>query len=63
MIKQQQEQEVSIGDTVRLNSGSPDLEVVACNDDLLTVQLRPAAITLPRACVYRVVSDKVVPEK
>jgi hypothetical protein len=50
--------ELRIGDTVRLNSGSPDAKVVSCDGPKITMEWSgesgPSRLTLPSPCVHRV---------
>jgi uncharacterized protein YodC (DUF2158 family) len=49
--------EINIGDTVRLNSGGPNLTVVGGNQANITIEWRDVAVerrTLPRPCVHKV---------
>jgi uncharacterized protein YodC (DUF2158 family) len=50
--------QVTIGDIVRLNSGSPDLEIIDCQDEKVTVRWSTEVgfknYTLPSVCVYAV---------
>jgi len=48
-IKQQTEKSFHVGDTVQLNSGSPDLQVIALDGDAVTVEWKDKT-TLPTAC-------------
>jgi uncharacterized protein YodC (DUF2158 family) len=51
----QHKTKILVGDIVRLNSGSPDLEVTACDGKEVTVQWTAVQReSFPLPCVHRV---------